>query len=101
MPLRVGRRLAQLQQRKAVPIEPASLAADLIYFRRKYTVFTNFYEFMLQKVLKLPWQCSFKKLCFFAPIIPKIRQGLNLVPTAGNKVAKAYVKVEVLTLSSI
>ena len=25
MPLRVGRRLAQLQQRKAAPIEPASL----------------------------------------------------------------------------
>ena len=20
----------------------------------------------------MPWQCSYKKLCFFAPIIPKI-----------------------------
>ena len=27
-------------------------AADLIYFCRKYTIFTKFYEFMLQKVLK-------------------------------------------------
>ena len=27
-------------------------AADLIYFSRKYTIFTKFYEFMLQKVLR-------------------------------------------------
>lgn len=27
-------------------------SADLIYFCRKYTIFTKFYEFMLQKVLK-------------------------------------------------
>ena len=27
-------------------------ADDLIYFCRKYTIFTKFYEFMLQKVLK-------------------------------------------------
>ena len=50
-------------------------AADLIYFCTKYTTFTKFYEFMLQKVLKfadyamvmLIW-----KICFFAPIMPKI-----------------------------
>ena len=45
---------------------------NLIYFCRKYTIFTKFYEFMLQKVLIVPWQCSFKKLCFFAPIMPKL-----------------------------
>jgi len=47
MPLRVGRRLAQLQQRKNAPIEPASL-----YFCRKCTIFPKFYDFMLQKVPK-------------------------------------------------
>ena len=29
-----------------------AVAADLIYFCRKYTIFTKFYEFKLQKVLK-------------------------------------------------
>ena len=48
---------------------------NLIYFCRKCTIFTKFYEFMLQKVLKFAnyaEQCSFEKLCSFAPIMPKI-----------------------------
>ena len=40
----------------------------------------------------MPWQCSFKKLCFYAPIMQKIMLA---------QYAKAYVKVEVLTLNSI
>ena len=31
----------------------------------------------------MPWQCSFKKLCFFAPIMPKIMLAQS---------AKAYLK---------
>ena len=48
----LGRQLSKLAARISEPRITRTYYLNLIYFCRKYTIFTKFYEFMLQKVLK-------------------------------------------------
>ena len=48
----LGRQLSKLAARISEPDIARTYHLNLIYFCRKYTIFTKFYEFMLQKLLK-------------------------------------------------
>ena len=50
-----GRQLSKLATRISEPRIARTYCLNLIYFCRKYTILTKFYEFMLQKVLKFAY----------------------------------------------